>query len=535
MITHSFYKFAGLVLLIGLSLTLIALQQVSYADSELNSGPQYQYLARTPTPTPRVVQVGKKVGKNVTITPFPPKGPVNPKGNENPPDMASCAMNLSSLGSTGEMGLSKQFDQFSIISNNPDPTYEFFEQPVQLWPCDQAAANQFQYFWKSPVSDYRINMQNLTEGFFDIPDYSAPGTYELQITSGAAALSKKFIVREYSGERIRLYGVNGENITDLSIDSDLNAGAGGVSQGGILTARYEGFPPKDWVDIGLYGGPSDASSLDLLDQWQITVNSDGTFTEYLRLPTDAEPGIYRLVACASSGCQYFENDIPAARTTFELVTTSPLPPPSPSSTTTLLPIATPAFVINDLARINASADLQALWLRGRAGNNRRTLDLLSPNSLVEIVGRPTYIGGESWYKVQLGKEKGWLKATALLPVEQIPSVPYWRFAWTSECDSTNPVALALLLPDETACDPGVETWDLAALSASLLEQKLLKPGEQLRMDDEGEIVIRREGNTVGSLSIGAKAMDTISRIDEKTNSQVAPTCQLHTDYTWDCH
>lgn len=557
MITHLTYRIAGSVIFICLLYTLIALQQVSYTDPR--SGFQGHNLANRcvpnsrsapkaqgkikrcvsaspkprPTSTPSVNTSPGSAGRSPS--PIPPTNPVHTSSHENPIDVATCATTLSSLIPDIEIGWSNQFDHLMITSNNPDPNYEFFEQPVQIWHCGQPTPGQLNYTWSSPEGNYEIDPQNLIGGYQEIPDYSAPGKYELSITYGTSTFSKAFVVREYDGARIHLYDVAGENITDLSTDSSLNKGAAGVSPGDLLTVSYEGFPPNDNVTVGLYGGPNDSSSLDLFDQWQITVDSDGVFTEYLLLPNDAEPGLYRLVACASSGCQYFDKDFPAVRTTFELVTTPATPQPSSPSTSGLFPIATPVYAMEDIARINASADWQELWLRAGAGENRRAFDWIPPDSLVEIQGQPRTIADQSWYKVQFDKREGWINAAALLPIEQIPSIAYWLFAWADSCDDSEQTGLALLLPGEGPCDVGVETWDMDMLSASLLEQKLLKPGERLKTSPKGGMTIYNRGDRpIGELTINDDAMDTLARTDSKNDQQVGPLCQLRTDYEWEC-
>lgn len=428
-------------------------------------------------------------------------------------------------------------DRSIIILNHPDPAYRWFEPNGELQLFDQQSSANLTIMWNGPEGRYEFGRVDGAEPL-QLPSFKGAGVYNLSISNGGTTISKELVAREYEGARIRLYDFSGRNITDLGIGRILTDGKAAVMPGDILTVRYEGFPPINMITVGLYGESSDNTYiLELRDWWEVPTDADGTFTEDIIFPLDTEPGLYRLVACPTSGCREFQDSsgvsVAEARTSFEVISEAPGEAPAESEPT---PVAAPDIDLGQIARISTSADLQELWLRNRAGNNRRTLDVLSPNSLVEIVGQPTRISGESWYKVQWEDQIGWLKAAALLSVEQIPSVPYWRLAWTRECDAATPVALALMLSgDEDVCGPGVETWDLQTLASSLLEQKLLRQGEQLQANDKGEIMIRRDGKTVGRVSIEGEASETLARIDERANNQVGPTCQLHTDYSWECH
>jgi hypothetical protein len=427
-------------------------------------------------------------------------------------------------------------DRSIIILNHPDPAYKWFESNAELQLFGQQSLSDLTVTWNGPEGMYQLGRPD-SAAPLQLPAFKGAGVYDLSISNGGTTVSRLLVAREYDGARIRLYDFSGRNITDLGIGRSLTDGKAAVIPGDILTVRYEGFPPESTVTVGLYGESSEnPNALELLDEWKASTDADGVFTEDLLFPLDTDPGLYRLVACPTVGCREFQDpsgvSVPEARTSFEIVSKPPGEAPAESEPT---PVAAPDIDPGQLARISTSADLQELWLRNRAGNNRRTLDVLSPNSLVEIVGQPTRISGESWYKVQWEDQIGWLKAAALLSVEQIPSVPYWRLAWTRECDTATPVALALMLSgDEDVCGPGVETWDLQTLASSLLDQKLLRQGEQLQANDKGEIMIRRDGKTVGRVSIEGEASETLARIDERANNQVGPTCQLHTDYSWEC-
>ncbi|MBX7236558.1 MAG: hypothetical protein K1X65_19400 [Caldilineales bacterium] len=116
---------------------------------------------------------------------------------------------------------------------------------------------------------------------------------------------------------------------------------------------------------------------------------------------------------------------------------------------------------------------------------------------------------------------------------------YFDLIWVPGCNPRRPV-VALALPGQGGCTPGVETWDLDAFADELRALGLIGRREWLVAVPLGGkanqgLVIRETGNSrKGWIRIGGGSPGSVWRTPYSQATQVGNRCKLRIDYTWEC-
>ncbi len=211
------------------------------------------------------------------------------------------------------------------------------------------------------------------------------------------------------------------------------------------------------------------------------------------------------------------------------LTPTPTPPP----------VQSPRFRPGDHARVDPVSAWDGLNVRALPGADQRILFELEPNERVTILDGPVTIPPSPWYQVRAEDGVGWVNGRYLLPAGGQPAARYFNLIWVPGCAPQRPL-VALALPGQNGCTPGVETWDLDFFADEIRAQGLIGRHEWLVAVSLGGkanqgLVIRDAGNArKGWIRIGGGAPGSVWRTRYSETTQVGPRCRLRTNYTWEC-
>lgn len=211
------------------------------------------------------------------------------------------------------------------------------------------------------------------------------------------------------------------------------------------------------------------------------------------------------------------------------LTPTPTPPPAQSG----------KFRPGDVVQVDPVTAWDGLNVRARPGANQRLLFKLAPNEFVTILAGPVIVPPSPWYQIDAVGGVGWVNGGYLLPLGGQPGARYFDLIWVPGCNPRRPV-VALALPGQGGCTPGVETWDLDSFADELRALGLIGRREWLVAVPLGGkanqgLVIRDTGNSrKGWIRIGGGSPGSVWRTPYSQATQVGNRCQLRIDYTWEC-
>jgi uncharacterized protein YraI len=221
---------------------------------------------------------------------------------------------------------------------------------------------------------------------------------------------------------------------------------------------------------------------------------------------------------------------------------SPTLTPSPSPTErgeTATPTTMPSGYAPGAVVIVTSAN--DLNIRAGAGPAYPLVGTAPPGSTLTIQSGPTWVGTSPWYLVQQRTTGvvGWVNGRFVQPAP--PGSDYFDLEWMPGCDPSR-LEVALVLPGQDKCDPGVLTRPLSWLSNQLTSLGILAPGENLEAAQVAEcatcgIIVKDAGNTpVGWIRIGGDPPGSVWRTTYTAPAtQIGPRCWLRQNDQWECH
>ncbi|NOZ29860.1 MAG: SH3 domain-containing protein [Chloroflexi bacterium] len=199
------------------------------------------------------------------------------------------------------------------------------------------------------------------------------------------------------------------------------------------------------------------------------------------------------------------------------------------------------FPIGSLARVDPVSAWDGLNMRTGPGVHNPKFYTIPPNGVVTILDGPVDVSGSPWYLVRdaVANKQGWVNGRYLLPFA-LTAADFFDLYWVPGCDPTR-LEIALRLPGQSGCDPGVETRDLDWLADELRDLGILKQGEWLvpvslgGKPNQGLVIRNKARSRLGWIRIGGGKPGSVWRITYyRPGKQIGPRCWLRTDYTWQC-
>jgi uncharacterized protein YraI len=213
------------------------------------------------------------------------------------------------------------------------------------------------------------------------------------------------------------------------------------------------------------------------------------------------------------------------------------PTPAPTHTPTP-PVATATPMPPGIRVVVVSPD--DLNIRLGPGPNFPIVTTVPPGTILVLVTGPLYNAGNPWYTVAREGELpvGFANGVYLRPAP--PGSGYFDLEWVPGCDPSRP-EVALLLPGQDKCDPGVLTRPLSWLSNQLTGLGILVSGESIEATPVAQcttcgIVVKDVSNTsIGWIRIGGGQPGSVWRTTYAAPAtQVGPRCWLRQNYAWEC-
>ena len=177
---------------------------------------------------------------------------------------------------------------------------DFATSPLQVWAClpQSDPAAQVTLIWpdgrESTLVEKayyeEIDQLFIQEYAFYFHSTMPNGWYHLKIEDQYGISTRRILFRinpyfdVYSGPR---FGLSTANPAEREHK---------FHRGETLSVEYSHYPPNVFVEVGLYSETSNFREYELQSSWVIQTTEDGTFSEGLIIPANAEVGEYVLVA-----------------------------------------------------------------------------------------------------------------------------------------------------------------------------------------------------------------------------------------------
>jgi len=233
----------------------------------------------------------------------------------------------------------------------------------------------------------------------------------------------------------------------------------------------------------------------------------------------------------------------------------PAPPvtgPTATATPTLSPTPLPGGFMPG-TRVQVVNAPEGLNIRYGPDTSYGVITKTPQGSILVIRQGPTWVGASPWYEVleEATGIIGWAHGGFMQPLPitgtptatpvVTPATGYFSLAWVPGCDPSR-IEVALLLPEQSRCGPGVLTRSLSWLEAELTALGVVEPAEYLQAAAVGQcvtcgIVVRSAGGAiVGWIRIGGGEPGAVWRtIATPPGTQVGPRCLLRRDFAWECN
>lgn len=232
----------------------------------------------------------------------------------------------------------------------------------------------------------------------------------------------------------------------------------------------------------------------------------------------------------------------------------PAPPvtvPTATATPTRSPTPLPGGFLpgTRVQVVNAPGGLN---IRYGPGTTYSVITKAPQGSILLIRQGPTWVGASPWYEVleETTGIIGWAHGGFMRPLPIVgtptatpvvtPATGYFSLAWVPGCDPSR-IEVALLVPGQGRCDPGVLTRPLSWLEAELTSLGVVDPAEYLQATAVeqcatcGIVVRSAAGAIVGWIRIGGGEPGAVWRtIATPPGTQVGPRCLLRRDFAWEC-
>lgn len=217
-----------------------------------------------------------------------------------------------------------------------------------------------------------------TSVWYEFPATAAEGEYLLTIDTRSGLYEAMIGVHRFAGPRLTLRDA-------ASLEPRLY-----YLPGQSVVAEYDQFEPGARLEVGLYRTDPDAGiETVLIDSWQVIVSETGRFVETLPISASALRTDYVLIACDSSSCAAL-----FSRESNQVATT----------------VFWEEFVITDDALVSSTAGTAWLTMWSSPSANTQVVRILRAGEAVRVLGGPTSILGQLWYRVEhtASGTQGWV-------------------------------------------------------------------------------------------------------------------------------